>query len=60
MEDRNCPYCNPEDSWGGSPEMFEEIWQRHLQEHCEVCPTCGQRLKADKDFAIDSIYELAQ
>lgn len=42
----NCPICVAEcgypSNWGFSPEGWDEVEKRHLEEHCKKCPTCGQ------------------
>lgn len=54
----NCPFCESEvngvsSAWGASPEGWENMRVRHLKEHCEHCPTCGQPVK-DVTPSIDS------
>lgn len=46
---KNCPYCEAEEkgvssSWGGSQEMFEALKEKHIKEHCDKCPYCGQEI----------------
>lgn len=41
----NCPFCEAEEKgysegWGFSPEGWEEMEKRHLEEHCIKCPIC--------------------
>jgi len=40
--DINCPFCNNETTWSGSREMFDDLWNRHKEQHCDKCPTCGK------------------
>ena len=46
----NCPFCEAKvkgksGGWGGSPEFWEGMKQKHIEEHCVKCPTCNQPIK---------------
>jgi hypothetical protein len=59
MKDRNCPYCHVEgngisEGWGYPEEEWERLWRIHIEEHCEECPTCGQKI-IRKIYAYDEL-----
>ena len=48
-EPDNCPYCEAEEkgyssAWTGSEEFFKELKEKHIKEHCDECPYCGQKI----------------
>ncbi len=49
----NCPFCEAEvkgqsGGWSGSPEFWATMKERHIKNHCAVCPTCGQPIQGAK------------
>ena len=49
----NCPFCKAEEKgyssgWSFSFEGWEKVREKHLKEHCEKCPTCGQPISSQK------------
>jgi len=47
----NCIFCEAEEKGISfscySPEAYEEIRKKHLEEHCKKCPTCGQPIEGE-------------
>ena len=48
----NCPFCEAEvkgqsSGWGGSPEFWATMKQRHDEKHCVKCQSCGQTIPTE-------------